>query len=388
MLWLAWLSGNMTMWMHEVNAAWRMTELTDDPALVAWVQAVGTLPMFVLGLASGAWADLYERRRFLALAQAWIAVVAAALALLAGLDGLTPSTLLALCALNGVGLALRFPVFAALVPDLVPREQLSSALALNAVAINLTRVIGPVVAGALLSLSGTAVVFAVNALLSVLACALILHTPVASHLSAERDRIRTPLLAAIAQGLSHIRQSPRLRAILLRAFVFFGHAVALIALLPLLAKRLGPGAHHYAVLLSAMGVGAVMAAIVMQRLSSRHGNQRIVDVCVWLHALSIAGAVWAPNLPIMALASALAGGVWMVVANTMTMSAQLALPPTLRARGMAIYQMSIMGGCAFGAAQWGLIAQRGSVSTSLLISAGMALLLLLWTRRHDIEAPA
>ncbi len=388
MLWLAWLSGNMTMWMHEVNAAWRMTELTDDPALVAWVQAAGTLPMFVLGLASGAWADLFERRRFLALAQAWIAVVAAALAILAGLDGLTPLTLLALCALNGVGLALRFPVFAALVPDLVPREQLASALALNAVAINLTRVLGPVVAGALLALSGTAAVFAVNAVLSVLACAMILRTPVASHLSPVKGAPRTPLLAAIAQGLRHIRQSARLRAILLRAFVFFGHAVSLIALLPLLGKRLGPGAHHYTALLSAMGVGAVLAAIALQRLPSRHSNQRIVDAGVWLQALATAGAVWAPNLPTMALAAALAGGVWMVVANTMTMSAQLALPTALRARGMAIYQMSIMGGCAFGAAQWGLIAQRSSISASLLASAGMALLLLLWTRHHDIDAPA
>ena len=88
-LWLAWLSGNMTMWMHEVTAAWRMTQLTESPVWVAWVQAAGTLPLFVLGLASGALADLLNRRRFLAVAQAWIALVAAVLAVLAGSGTLT-----------------------------------------------------------------------------------------------------------------------------------------------------------------------------------------------------------------------------------------------------------------------------------------------------------
>ena len=110
MLWLAWLAGNMTMWMHEMTAGWRMSQLTDSPALVAWVQAAGTLPLFVLGLASGALADQLERRRFLAFAQAWIALVALGLAIGAATDTLTPATLLVLCVLNGVGLALRWPV--------------------------------------------------------------------------------------------------------------------------------------------------------------------------------------------------------------------------------------------------------------------------------------
>lgn len=118
----------MTMWMHEVTAAWRMAQLTDSPAWVAWYRRPATLPLFVLGLASGALADLLNRRRFLAVAQAWIAVVAAVLAVLAGIDALTPGTLLLLCLLNGVGLALRFPVFSALVPDLVERRLLASAL--------------------------------------------------------------------------------------------------------------------------------------------------------------------------------------------------------------------------------------------------------------------
>lgn len=249
------------MWMHEVTAAWRMAQLTDSPAWVAWVQTAGTLPLFVLGLASGALADLLNRRRFLAVAQAWIAVVAAVLAILAATDALAPRTLLLLCLLNGAGLAFRFPVFSALVPDLVERHLLASALTLNALAINLTRVLGPVVAGIVLAWQGTAMVFALNAVLSILAGVLIWRAPIAPHAPPPAERTR--LLQAIRDGVGHARTSPILRAVLFRAFVFFAQAVALVALLPLVAKDIGANETTYTALLAAMGAGAVLAAMAL-----------------------------------------------------------------------------------------------------------------------------
>lgn len=384
MLWLAWLSGNMTMWMHEVTAAWRMTQLTESPVWVAWVQAAGTLPLFVLGLASGALADLLNRRRFLAAAQAWIAVVAAALALLAGADALSPPTLLLLCLLNGVGLAFRFPVFSALVPDLVARRQLSAALTLNALAINLTRVLGPIVAGIVLAWQGSAAVFALNAVLSVMAGVLIWRAPIAAHAPPTE---RTRLLQAMRDGVGHALASPILRAVLLRAFVFFAQAVALVALLPVLAKGLGANAATYTALLAAMGAGAVLAAMALPRLPALAARNRTLDVGVWLHAMATVAAVWAPSAWTLAPALALSGAVWLCVANTLTMTAQLVLPDQLRARGMAIYQMSIMGGHAGGAVLWGAVAGWTSLATALMVSAAVSVLLLLWTRGVNIEEP-
>lgn len=385
-MWLAWLSGNMTMWMHEVTAAWRMAQLTDSPAWVAWVQTAGTLPLFVLGLASGALADLLNRRRFLAVAQAWIAVVAAVLAILAATDALAPRTLLLLCLLNGAGLAFRFPVFSALVPDLVERHLLASALTLNALAINLTRVLGPVVAGIVLAWQGTAMVFALNAVLSILAGVLIWRAPIAPHAPPPAERTR--LLQAIRDGVGHARTSPILRAVLFRAFVFFAQAVALVALLPLVAKDIGANETTYTALLAAMGAGAVLAAMALPRLPALAARNRIVDAGVWLHALATLGAVWAPSAWTLAPALALSGAVWLCVANTLTMCAQLALPAALRARGMAIYQMSIMGGSAAGAILWGVVAEHTSVGASLAVSAVASLLLLLWTRGASLEQPA
>lgn len=383
MLWLAWLAGNMTMWMHEMTAGWRMSQLTDSPALVAGVQAAGTLPLFVLGLASGALADQLERRRFLAFSQAWIAVVALGLVIGAATDMLTPGTLLVLCVLNGVGLALRFPVFSALVPDMVPREQLSAALTLNALAINLTRVLGPLLAGAVLAWSSTAAVFALNAAMSVLAGVLILRAPRTAHLP---PRHRASLTAAMAEGLRHVRASRVLRAILIRAFVFFVQATGLVALLPLLARRIDADAGTYTLMLAAMGAGAVFAALALPRLPAMAGRNRIVDIGVGLQSLATVVAVLAPNVWAVAPALALSGAVWLCVANTLTMSAQLALTGAVRARGMSIYQMSIMGGSAAGAALWGAVAEWTSVGDALLVSAAAALLTLAFTRRVNIEA--
>lgn len=385
MLWLAWLAGNMTMWMHEMAAGWRMSQLTSSPALVAAVQAAGTLPLLALGLLSGALADQLERRRFMAFSQAWIAVVALGLAVGAATDTLTPNTLLLLCVLNGVGLALRFPVFSALVPDMVPRAQLAAALTLNALAINLTRVVGPLLAGVVLAWAGTAAVFALNAAMSVLAGVLILRAPRTAHRPPPQ---RASLAAAMGEGLRHVRTSPVLRAILLRAFVFFVQATGLVALLPLLARRMDANAGTYTLLLAAMGAGAVFAALALPRLPAMAGRNRIVDVGVVLQALATAAAVLAPTAWAMAPALALSGAVWLCVANSLTMSAQLALTGAVRARGMAIYQMSIMGGSAVGAALWGAVAEWTSVGQSLLISSAAAVLALALTRRANIEAGA
>jgi len=175
MLWLAWLAANVTMWMNDVAAAWLMTTLTDSAVMVALVQAASTLPVFVLGLPSGALADIVDRRRYFAVTQLWVASVAVVLcgASLAG--ALSAPLLLALTFANGIGLAMRWPVFAAIVPEVVPRHELPAALALNGVAMNMSRVIGPVLAGALLAGAGSAAVFALNAALAVVAFVLILR---------------------------------------------------------------------------------------------------------------------------------------------------------------------------------------------------------------------
>src|SRR5690242_14417767 len=145
MLWFTWLAANTTMWMNDVASAWLMTTLAPSPLWVALVQTASTLPVFLLGLPSGALADILDRRRFLMLTQLWVAVVATLLCIAVVLGWMTAPLLLAMTFANGIGLAMRWPVFAAIVPELVPRQQLPAAIALNGLSMNASRIIGPLV---------------------------------------------------------------------------------------------------------------------------------------------------------------------------------------------------------------------------------------------------
>ena len=255
MLWSTWLIANICMWMNDVAAAWMMTSLTTSPIWVALVQSASTLPVFLLGLPSGALADILDRRRWLVATQFWLAGTAIVLCAALALDLMTAPLLLALTFANGIGLALRWPVFAAIVPELVPRPQLPAALGLNGIAMNASRIVGPLTAGMLIASAGSIWVFALNAVLSVASGFVVLrwrreHTP--------NPLGREKLVSAMRVGVQFVRQSQRMRAVLTRVALFFLHSTALLALLPLLARNLhGGGAGTFTLLLAAMGSGAI-----------------------------------------------------------------------------------------------------------------------------------
>ncbi len=382
MLWLAWLAANVTMWMNEVASAWLMTSLTDSVMMVALVQAASTLPVFVLGLPSGALADIVDRRRYFAITQLWVAAVAMVLGLLAVSGGLTAPLLLALTFANGIGMAMRWPVFAAIVPEVVPREDLSAALALNGIAMNMSRIVGPVVAGALLASAGSQYVFLLNAVLSIVAFSLILRwrsEPKVSALPGER------FFGAMRVGLQHVLQSPRMRVVLFRIFAFFLQSSALLALLPLIARDMpGGGATTFTALLAAMGGGAIFAALYLPRIRRGLGRDALVRWGTCVHAVAAVLVALAPNVWLAIPASALAGMAWISTANSLTLAAQMALPNWVRARGMSIYQMALMGGSAVGAATWGYVASLNTVTLSIVAASIAGPLVLLVTHRLSV----
>ena len=388
MLWLTWLAANTCMWMNDVATAWLMTTLTDSPALVALVQTASTLPVFLLGLPSGALADILDRRRYFMVTQFWVAAVAVVLCVAILWGGLNPYLLLALTFANGIGLAMRWPVFAAIVPELVNRQQLPAALALNGVAMNASRIIGPLVAGAIIASAGSAWVFVLNAVLSLVAGFTIMRwrrQPMPNPLGRER------LTSAMRVGLQFVRESPPMRAVLWRISIFFLHATALLALLPLVARDLqGGGAGTFTLLLASMGAGAVSAAMFLPRLRQMMSLDQLVARGTLLQAMATAVVAIAPNVYVAVPAMLVGGAAWITTANSLTVAAQLALPNWVRARGMSIYQMSIMGATAVGAALWGQVAALSSVHMSLALAAltgvlVMALVQRLVSNRHGEE---
>ncbi len=367
LLWGTWATANICMWMSDVAAAWMMSALTTTPLWVALVQTASTLPVFLLGLPSGALADILDRRRYFIVTQFWLAGTAAALCLALLFDLLTPPLLLALTFANGIGLAMRWPIFAALIPEIVPRQQLPAALALNAIGMNASRIIGPLVAGALIASAGIAYVFVLNATLSMIAGFVIMRW--------RRDFVPSPLgrerlLSAMRVGLQFVRESAPLRGVFLRVSLFFFHSTALLALLPLLARRLaGGGAATYTLLLAAMGVGAIMLVLVLPRLRQRLTSRQMVLAGTVLQSLSTMVMAFAPSVYVAVPTMVLAGMAWLCAANSLSLLAQMLLPNWVRARGMSMFQMAIMGGSALGAAVWGQVATMSSLNSSLVASA-------------------
>jgi MFS family permease/quinol monooxygenase YgiN len=374
MLWLTWLTANTTMWMNDVAAAWLMTSIAPSPLWVALVQSASTLPVFMLGIPSGALADILDRKRYFMVTQFWVAAVAIVLCAVVALGGINAPLLLALTFANGIGLAMRWPVFAAIVPELVSRPQLPAALALNGVAMNSSRIVGPLVAGAVIAAAGSAWVFLLNAVLSLAAGFTIMRWR-REHKVSPLGRER--LASAMRVGVQHVWQSGRFRAILLRISLFFLHSTALLALLPLIARSLpGGAAGTFTVLLASMGAGAIIAALQMQRLRGLLEPRPLILYGTILQAAAAMGVAFAPHIYLAVPAMLVAGGAWITVANSLTVSAQMALPDWVRARGMSIYQMALMGSTAAGAAWWGQVATWTNIQDALLMAAISSIVLM------------
>ncbi len=381
-IWAIGLTANVCMAMHDVAAAWTMTTLTDSPAMVALVQTAASLPVFLLGVPSGAIADIVDRRRFFVATQFWVAAVALLLCVLSLSGLLNASTLLLLTFANGVGMAMRWPVISALVPEVVPRAQLPIALGLNGIAMNASRIIGPALAGAVIAGVGSVAVFLLNAALSVLAALALMRwqrQQKVSALPAER------FFGALRVGLQYVRQSPHLHTILVRIFSFFVFSTALTALLPLSAKQLpGGGPATFTLLLALMGSGAIVAMLNLPKVRRYLSRDELVRYGTLMHACATLAMAFAPNIWVAAPACLVAGMGWITVANALTVSAQLALPDWVKARGMSVYQMALMGGAALGAAIWGQVAAATDVRTTMTLAAGGAMLLLLLLNRVKV----
>lgn len=385
-LWLASLCANIGMWMNDVAASWLMTSLTTSPVMVALVQTASTLPVFLLGLPSGALADIVDRRRYFAVTQLWVFAVALTLAALSLSGGLTAGMLLALTFANGIGMAMRWPVFSAIVPEVVPRPQLSAAMALNGISMNLSRVVGPVAAGAILAAMGPPVVFVLNAVLALVSFLLILRwksVPRESALPGER------FLGAMRVGLQHVTQSLRMRRVLLRIFMFFLQSTAFVALLPLIARQVhGAGPGTFTLMLAAIGAGAILGATQFPKWREKFDRDEFVLFGTLGHAAMSLLVIFVPELWVVIPACMVLGTAWLSTANSLTLAAQLALPNWVRARGMAIYQVALMGGAAAGSMLWGQVAGATSVPAAVTAASVLGPVFLFATRRISVEGGA
>jgi len=365
-MWIASLASNVGTWMHTVGASWLMTTLAASPLLVALVQTATTLPVFLLGLPAGVMADLVDRRKLLIFTQSWMLGVAAVLGVLVMLGGIGPWALLGLTFALGIGSAMNGPAWAAAIPELVPREELPAAVALNSVGFNIARAVGPALGGIVMAAAGAGAVFMANAV-SFLGVIMVLWSwkerPPAVREPGTRFR------EAMREGLIYVRGARSFHAILVRAGMFALAASALWAMLPVVAShQMKSTSLGYGILLGCLGAGSVIGAAVLAPLRSRYSVDWIVAVGVVLFAMATAGLALLNTLALAAPAMLLGGMAWVTAMSSFNVCAQTAPPQSMRARALAFYLLVFQGSMAVGSGVWGEIARHFGVRASLNIA--------------------
>ena len=366
-LWIAAVASNVGTWMEDVGEAWLMTSLSTSTLMVALVETAGSLPIVLLALPSGAFADIIDRRRLLLITQAWMLIVAATLGLLTIAGLTTPWLLLVLAFALGLGAAANAPAWEAITPELVARKDLPAAVTLGAVAFNVARAVGPAAGGLLVAAFGSGPVFLLNAV-SFLGVIVVLYRwqrPVTkSNLPPEH------VLGAMRAGVRYVRHTPALQAVLVRAAAFILCASALWALLPLVARRgLGLNAAGYGVLLGCFGLGGVTGASFLPRVRQKISTDSLVIGATLIFA-AVTIVLGYVHIAALVGGSLFFGGIaWIALLSTFNVAAQTATAAWVRARVLGVYMLAFFGGFAIGSAMWGWIAGRAGISLTLLIAA-------------------
>ena len=366
-LWIATIVSNVGTWMQDVGAGWLMTSLSSSPSMVALVEAADSIPLMLLALPAGALADIIDRRRLLIAAQVYLLVIAGALGLLTWLEMTTPWVLLGFTFALGIGAAIVMPAWAAIVPELVPTDQMPSAIALNSIAINVSRAIGPAIAGILVAAVGAWLVFVLNALSSIGILAVLLRwrrEQRKSSLPAER------FLSAIRVGLRFVMHSYALQVVLIRGSAFFVFAAATWSLFPLIVRReLGRGPEIYGLLLTCIGIGAVAGAMLLPRVRAKISRDVLVAGATALYALAALALAYLQNIGLLAVAMLATGVAWISILSALQVAAQMTLPAWVRARGLAAFVVVFMGGMALGSILWGQVATWIGIPAALTTAA-------------------
>jgi MFS family permease len=370
-LWIASVFSNVGGFFQSVAAAWLMLELTGSPVWVSAMAASTMLPLLFLALPSGALADLANRRNILLVTQGTMLASVLGMTGFALSGAITPPLLLAFGLLLGVGAAFNAPVWMAMVPDLVPREMVPDAVALNSAAFNAARAVGPALAGIIVATAGPGVAFGINAASYIGILAVIISFPAADWQPQEDSSMGE----AIAAGVRYVRFSPSLLWLLGVAAAFALTGAAVLTLLPNVTREgLGGGATMYGLLLAAMGVGALAGAF-SRSLADAGVGRRTVAVSIVLYGVGGVGIGLADTPWLTAVLMGGVGVVWVWGLTTLNATIQTLSHPWVRGRALSLYTLAFSGVWPLGALLAGGVADvLGSPRAVAVLSAAAALL--------------
>lgn len=362
-------------WMQVVALGWLVLELTDSPFYVGLVSALGSLPILLFTLWGGVLADRVDRRRALILLQTLMLLDALVLALLTVTGVVTVHWVMALAVVHGTSSAFEVPIRQAFVIDMVGKDDLMNAIALNSSNFNLTRIVGPALAGLVIATAGVAPCFFVNAASFL---AVIWSFFAMREADAPRRDVGGPNPATFQEGARYALGEATPRALLLLTAIFSIFGFSFIAMLPVYARDvLHTGARGYGGLMTSVGIGASIGALAMAAMGHRFPRIRVVRTAGLLFSVALAGAA---IVRLWWLAALLLGitGCLMILNNIATNThLQTAAPDQLRGRVMGFYSLMVLGMSPFGSLQAGWVSEHYGVPTALALGAAVSALSVL-----------
>lgn len=382
LFWLGNLVSSIGVWMQHLAQAWLLLELTDSPLVLGVGGFLSFGPTLVLSLVGGTLADRLDRRRLLIVTQAVMMLLALFLGALVLVDRLTATLLLAVMLLGGIATALNSPAYQASIPDLVPPQDLTRAIALNSIQFNTARVLGHSSAGLLVATLGAAGCFFINGSTYVVMLAVLLRIHFRSrHLAGDRSSFPRRL----AEGLAYVQTHGPTRHLLCLLAVVSGLGLPYFFLLPVFARDVlhqDPGRLGY--LMGSVSLGALAGGFVSAYVARTAGRERTVltgTAAFWLALLAFsASRHYVLSLGLLALLGA-ALALTVVAANSLL---QAMTPPPMRGRVMSAYGMALNGMAPIGSLVAGSLAQAVTAPIAIAAMAvlGLGFTILLTSRAY------
>jgi MFS family permease len=384
--WFASLLSSIGTWAQQVAQPWLLLTLGASPALIGLDAFAMSAPVWLLTLAGGYLADHGDRRRVIAgfqSAQMLCPLIIVAL-LIAG--NIRPWMIIALSLVVGITDALSMPSFSSIVPSIVERRQIGAGLALNATQFNISRILGPALAGVLMAGAGVLGCFVASAIsyLPFIGVALwILPHGRNGAAAAARAPPRHPFAE-----LAAISRDPGTRGALLTTFSASLLCGPVVAFCPVLVKQAFAGtATQFSFAVSAFGCGGVLGAIGLLAVNARHDRRLLGSGFAMLLALILAAIALAPwfwALVVLLVAAGLTLSATNIATNTLVQSS---FAPGKQGQAVSLYMLAMRGGLAVGSLATGVSAHFLGIRAALLIDGLLALAAQLWIRRGWLQAP-
>ncbi len=381
-IWLGAMLSNVGNWMEAVAQSWLVQQQTGSPFMVELLAASEFVPHAVLMLAAGWLADHYDRRKLLLLGQTLMMAFGAVLAIAAHQGWATPWVIIAISFAEGAAWASVTPSWQAIIPALVPREELPAAIALNSAQFNTARLLGPMLAGAMLSTLGAAVVFDVNVIsfLGIVTVLALVRVPKAELAAAHTSGGELAHTGGIKPALRWAIREPGPGRIILGVAVFALLAAPVQGLLPAMADQvLHVGAHGYGVLLSCLGAGAIAGALTLAHLPRGYPRHHLIPLSML--AFAVCALIYGSSRwPLVSGAALAIGGVfwvWSLASSSTAM--QLLVPDKLRGRAMSVLALATTGPLPLGHLLGGTLAHTFGIRAGVLASCGALAVFAAWS---------